>query len=55
MTNNRSTKDKPYIDIPLNPDDTPLHLAEKLTTYTLPKETIALGLDFITRLDEAIR
>ncbi len=53
MRNNNTTQE--YIDIPLSPDDTPLHLAEKLASYDLPKEPIDIGFDLITRLDEAIR
>lgn len=56
MNNNKTkSNNKPYIDIPLSPDDTPLHLVEKLSSYNIPKEPIEIGLDFITRLDESIR
>jgi hypothetical protein len=46
---------KEYIDIPLNIEETPSHLAEKLTTYNFPENHMDIGLDFITRLEAAIK
>lgn len=50
-----NNKQKEYIDIPLNIEETPLHLFEKLSTYELPNEPLEIGLDLITRIDKAIR
>ena len=56
MRNNNNRSDaQEYVDIPLNPDSTPLHMTEKLNTYTFPKTPIEIGFDFLTRLDDAIR
>lgn len=52
MTNNNQ---KEYIDIPLNIEETPLHLYEKFTNYSLPNEHIEIAFDFISRIDTAIR
>lgn len=51
----RNNNQKEYIDIPLAIETTPLHLYEKLTEYKLPAETIEIGFDLITRIDNAIR
>lgn len=53
--NNRPAAAQEYIDIPLHPEHSPLHLAEKLAQYALPQAAIDVGFDLITRLDEAIR
>ena len=46
---------KEYIDIPLNIEDTPMHLFEKFTPYTLSNDPLELGFDFISRIDSALR
>lgn len=46
---------KEYIDIPLHIEDTPLHLFEKFTTFTLPNDSLELSFDFISRIDSALR
>lgn len=38
--NNNAPKGQEYIDIPLDPDQTPLHLHEKLHHYSYPKTNI---------------
>lgn len=54
MANNNNSK-KQYIDIPLNVEETPLHLYERFTTYKFPTEPVEVGFDFICHLDEAVR
>jgi hypothetical protein len=51
MSNNNNNSKKEYIDIPLNVDDTPLHLYERFSQYKFPTDPVELGFDFITRLD----
>lgn len=46
---------KEYIDIPVNIEDTPAHLYEKITTYAFPEDHLAIATDFLTRLEVAIR
>lgn len=50
-----NNKQKEYIDIPIHIEDTPLHLFEKFTNYTLAKDSLELGFDFISRIDSALR
>jgi hypothetical protein len=54
MANTNNSK-KEYIDIPLNVEDTPLHLYERFTAYKFPNDPVEVGFDFISRLDEAVR
>ena len=53
--NNNNSSKKEYIDIPLNIEETPLHLYERFTPYKFSNDTIDLAFDFISRLDDAIR
>ena len=46
---------KEYIELPLTPEETPLHLFEKFTTPTPPADHLELALDFISHIDSAIR
>jgi hypothetical protein len=46
---------KEYIDIPINAEETPLHLFEKLPTHALPSEEIDIGLELLAKIDGAIR
>lgn len=55
MSGNNNNSKKEYIDIPLNVEETPLHLYERFTQYKLPTDPVDLGFDFIARLDDAIR
>jgi hypothetical protein len=50
MANNNNSK-KQYIDIPLNVEETPLHLYEKFSSYKFPSDPVEVGFDFISRLD----
>lgn len=50
MANNNNSK-KQYIDIPLNVEETPLHLYERFTTYKFPTDPVEVGFDFICHLD----
>ena len=53
MPSNNNQKE--YIDIPLNIDDTPLHLFEKFTPPTIATDPVDAGFEFISRIDSAIR
>lgn len=44
-----------YIDIPVNIQETPAFVLEKLTTYVIPEDSIDMGLDFIERLTTVIK
>jgi hypothetical protein len=55
MQSNNNNSKKEYIDIPLNVEETPLHLYERFSQYKIPTEPVDIGFDFITKLDEAIR
>lgn len=41
---------KQYIDIPINIEETPARITEKLITYDIPNNIMDIAKDLITRL-----